>query len=134
MIYLVLQMALFLVLAALTGVVIGWWSNQIKNRTTPPVATKPVDEVAEEDIFAIKRRLDKCFDDNAQLRRDLKSSHKRMQKLSKSTKGGNTLGTDDVISADHLSDKIAVLMDDLQLRDDTISVLEKELEAARGAS
>lgn len=127
MIYLASQMALFLVLAALTGVIVGWWSNQLRNRATiASRVAEHVDEPTSEDIFAIKSRLDKCFDDNAKLRRDLKSSNNKLQKLSNSHGG-----TDGSASANHLSDKIVVLMDDLQLRDDTILVLEKELETAR---
>lgn len=127
MIYLASQMALFLVLAALTGLIVGWWSNQLRNRATiAPRVTEHVDEPTSEDIFAIKNRLDKCFDDNAKLRRDLKKTNNQLQKNSNSHEEA-----DGSSSVDHLSDKIVVLMDDLQLRDDTILVLEKELEAAR---
>ena len=130
MIYLASQMALFLVLAALTGVIIGWWSNSLRNRTTDATQiAEHVDEPTEEDIFAIKKRLDKCFDDNAKLRRDLKDNNKHVKILSK-----KQTDIDGSVSIDHLNDKIVVLMDDLQMRDDTILVLERELEAARKGS
>lgn len=119
MVYLLSQMALFLILAALAGMGVGWWSNQLRSR--PSVINEPnVD-----DMFAIKRRLDACFDDNAKLRRNLKSSDSKLLKLSKKA------GANDSASGSRLTDKVSVLMDDLQLRDDTITALEKELELAR---
>ncbi len=121
MIYLVLHMALYLILAALAGVGIGWWFNQIRNNS------HVIEELDEEDLFAIKHRLDKCFDDNAKLRRDLKSSNHHSQKIAKGN-GSNTS------SRENLKEKLQVLMDDLQLRDDTILVLERELEITRNSS
>lgn len=130
MIYLASQMALFLVLAALTGVIVGWWSNRLRNRATVATQTvEHVDEPTEEDVFAIKKRLDKCFDDNAKLRRDLKANNQQVEVLSKKQEN-----IDGSVSVDHLNDKIVVLMDDLQMRDDTILVLERELEATRKGS
>ncbi|MEE9351176.1 MAG: hypothetical protein V3U78_02855 [Thiotrichaceae bacterium] len=120
MIYLALQMALYLILAALAGVGIGWWSNQLRNRSHS-VETS----IEEEDVFAIKNRLDTCFDDNAKLRRELKSNKNQLQKHTK-----DKISVENSAS-DSLREKIEVLMDDLQLRDDTISVLERELEVAR---
>ncbi len=122
MIYLALQMALYLILAALAGVGIGWWSNQLRNRSH---SVEPL--IEEEDVFAIKNRLDKCFDDNAKLRRDIKSNNSQSQKR---TQGDASVQNN---SSDSLREKIEVLMDDLQLRDDTISVLERELEVARNS-
>ncbi len=122
MIYLVLHMAIYLILAALAGVGIGWWFNQMRNNSPA------IEELDEEDVFAIKHRLDKCFDDNAKLRRELKSSNHHLQQTAKNIDSDNTS------SPETLKEKIKVLMDDLQLRDDTISVLERELETTRNTS
>jgi len=121
MIYLVSQMALYLILAALAGVGLGWWSNHLRNK--PQITEWSVSE--DEDNFTLKSRLDKCFDDNAKLRRDLNSGNLQLKKMSKGNHSDNTR------SSDSLVEKIKVLMDDLQLRDDTILVLEKELERSR---
>jgi hypothetical protein len=124
MIYLALEMAVFLILAALAGLIIGWWANHLRTSSNNK---NDDEEFVEEDIYAIKNRLDNCFDDNAQLRRKLKSSNHKLEKLSKNK---NIEGLPSVTG---LNDKIDVLMEDLQIRDDTILALEKELEAVRGA-
>ncbi len=123
--YLVLQMALYLILAALAGVGVGWWFNHLRNRSQA-VELQTIQSIDEnEDAFSIKNRLDKCFDDNAQLRRELKLSNEQLQKMSKSNI------PEPAGSKNTLLEKIQVLMDDLQLRDDTILALEKELEMSR---
>jgi len=122
MIYLVSQMALYLILAALAGAGFGWWSNHLRNK--PQVTELLVSE--DEDDFTIKNRLDQCFDDNTKLRRELKLSNLQLQKMNSKGNHSDNLG-----SNDSLVEKVKVLMDDLQLRDDTILVLEKELEVSR---
>ena len=121
MIYLALEMAVFLILAALAGLVLGWWANYLRTKNNKV----NLEEFVEEDLFAIKNRLDQCFDDNTKLRRDLKSSNQKLEKVSK-PKSQN-----DSAPKSNLSDKIKVLMDDLQLRDDTILALEIELKSIR---
>ena len=121
MIYLALEMAVFLILAALAGLVLGWWANYLRTKNNKV----NLEEFVGEDLFAIKNRLDQCFDDNTKLRRDLKSSNQKLEKVSK-PKSQN-----DSAPKSNLSDKIKVLMDDLQLRDDTILALEIELKSIR---
>ncbi len=134
MFYLVSQMALFLVLAAIAGVGVGWWLYYLRYQpqfvdgnesASPGSREQQQDRQREDDIFAIKRRLDQCFDENAKLRRDLKSAQKA------SVHAGN--GSDTTTDA-ALQDKFKVLLEDLQLRDDTILALEKELERMRNSS
>ena len=119
MFYLAIHMALFLLAATLTGIGIGWWLNHLKGRNL-------YDASLENDTFSLKHRLDKCFDENALLRRNLKDADKKIRKLGKKPAQAKDGGSDD-----SLQEKLAVLMDDLQMRDDTIIALEKELAIAR---
>ena len=121
MLYLALQMAFLLVISTLIGVVVGWWINRLKQK---PVVECD-DTVRDEDLYALKSRLDKCFDDNAALRRDLKGKEARLDSSDIGTKSGSEE------SQVMLNNKVAALMDDLELRDDTITALEKELEVFR---
>ncbi len=121
MFYLVSQMALFLVLAAAAGVVAGWWLYRIHYRIHRISLSDGSAMTDSDDMFTVKRRLDNCFDDNTKLRRELKSARKQ---LSNHTAESVTDGTDE--------DRVKVLLDDLQLRDDTILALERELERVRG--
>ena len=122
MFYLIVQMALYLILATLAGVGIGWWINELRGK---PQTTEML--IEDDNLIAIKRRLDQCFDDNAKLRRDLKASK---QSSRKHFPGNETTGE---TSTETLNEKIKVLMDDLQLRDDTLSALERELEKVRNS-
>lgn len=125
MLYLASQMIVFLVLAALLGIATGWWLNHLRNQPQP-VSLTAKDDLAryetDNDIFTVKRRLDQCFDENARLRRELKSAKERL------TQSGNEQASADI---QELQGKIQVLLDDLQLRDDTIVALEQELERLR---
>ena len=117
MLYLALQMAFLLVISALIGVVVGWWVNRFKQK---PVVEFD-DTGRDEDLYALKNRLDKCFDDNAALRRDLKNKETQVASSDSQSENG------DEKSHGALKVELQALMDDLQLRDDTITALEKEL-------
>lgn len=122
MVYLAIQMAIFLIVAAAAGVITGWWANQLRTNWNAK------DEIDEKDVFAIKHRLDQCFDENAMLRRKLKKSESVVKR------SGRNGEVEDIGSNDALGEKVKVLMEDLQIRDDTIVALEKELEAVRSSS
>lgn len=120
MLYLATQMLLFLVAASLMGVIIGWWLAKLnKQEEVEPI-------LEDEDIYALKYRLDKCFDDNATLRNNLKQSHNKIDEISRE----QTVVAQSTDSS-FLQEKIDVLMEDLEMRDDTISALEKELERVK---
>lgn len=117
MLYLASQMIVFISLAVLFGLFVGWWFFRVYSNNQSYYN----EAVSNDDIVAVKHRLDNCFDENVILRRDLKSSRDKLSKLSEvddeSTQG----------SRSELNEKIKVLLEDLQMRDDTILVLEKQL-------
>ena len=119
MFFLVLQMAFLLVIALTIGVILGWWLNKLKTRQLIADANPTIDATQGQQ-FALKNQLNKCFEDNAVLRRELKTARENAEKAKIST-------TNDQHD-ENLQEKFNVLLDDLQLRDDTISALTKELQ------
>ncbi|MCK5897401.1 MAG: hypothetical protein KAG20_11375 [Cocleimonas sp.] len=133
MLYLAIQMAFLLLVSALTGVAIGWWAKKISQKDVIDTFEKSIVELddteIDDDIYALKNRLDKCFDENANLHRDAKAKEAELKQLnarSEHVKGGSSDA-----SSDALRDKLVALMDDLQLRDDTILALEREIGAMK---
>ena len=123
MFFLVLQMAFLLVIALLIGVILGWWLNKLKTRQLIADANPTIDATQGQQ-FALKNQLNKCFEDNAVLRRELKAARENAEKAKISTTNNQY--------DDNLQEKFNVLLDDLQLRDDTISALTKELQQYKG--
>ena len=113
-------MAFLLIISISIGVILGWWLNKLKTKQAIANAN-PTIEATQGEQFALKNQLNKCFEDNSVLRRELKAAKESLEKT-KSSK------TADCPEDSNLQEKINVLMDDLQLRDDTISALTKELE------
>lgn len=126
MFFLILQMAFLLIIALSIGVILGWWLSKLKTKQALVNAT-PTIEATRGEQFALKNQLNKCFDENATLRRELKSTKEDLAK-GKVTKGGIKQPDD------NLQEKFNVLMDDLQIRDDTISALNREIEKLKGSN
>ena len=113
-------MAFLLVIALSIGVILGWWLNKLKTRQSIANATPTLDATQGQQL-ALKNQLNKCFEDNATLRRELKAAEENLTKT--------VTPKVDKKSQDHtLQEKFNVLLDDLQLRDDTISSLTAELQ------
>ena len=126
-------MAFLLLVSALVGVVIGWWAKRVSQRPSMKESEKhsdiPDDFEINDDIYVLKNRLDKCFDENASLRRDVKVKETQLNRLN--ARSGQIDDRANDTSSEILLDKVTALMDDLQLRDDTILTLEKEIEAMK---
>ncbi len=127
MVFLILQMAFLLIIALSIGVILGWWLNKLKTKQAIADATPTIDATQGEQ-FALKRKLNKCLEESATLRRDLKTAKDNLkkEKISKNCE-------DSSIEVANLQEKFNVLMDDLQLRDDTISSLCQEIKQLKGA-
>ncbi|WP_162596599.1 hypothetical protein [Thiofilum flexile] len=121
------QITVFLVIATLGGVLLGWWGRGLRQPKLPgntlPLTTDP---------FEARFRLEQCHRDNADLRRDLKEKEDHLVKLRSQLDavGGNT---DLVVRLQATEDQVRALLQDLQWRDDTISALERELAQLRAA-
>lgn len=87
---------------------------------------------SETDPFGARSRLEQCHRDNAALRRDLRETEEQLEQMQKAkelTREGDMVGR---LQAAEV--RTQALLDDLQVRDDTIAVLEKELDALRTRS
>lgn len=126
MFYLITQIVFFLIIAVLTGMAIGWW---LHSKTQP--SKLPFDNDLSEDPFDARFRLEQCHRDNATLRRDLKESEEQLEKLQHRLE--HTEHTDDdVLERLETSEiRVQALLEDLQSRDDTIAILERELKDLR---
>ncbi len=125
MFYLTIQIALLLALAVVSGLAIGWWAG---NKTAQSHTLAP--ETAA-DPFDARFRLEQCHRENATLRRDLKEAEERAEKLTARLEN-STQPDDDVLERlETYEIRVQALLEDLQMRDDTIAVLENELEQMR---
>ena len=124
MLFLILQMAFLLIIALSIGVLLGWWLNKLKTKQAIANAT-PTIEATQGEQFALKNQLNKCFEEKIALNLELKSAREALNK-------GESNQTDDKKQDVNLKEKFNVLMDDLQIRDDTISCLCKEIKLLKG--
>jgi septal ring factor EnvC (AmiA/AmiB activator) len=115
MIYLIAQIALFLLLAVLSGVLVGWWFWGRKQCIEQPDNS--------EEIIEGKRRLDQCHNKNAKLSRDLKQCRDDLDKLSHQIEVGDKAEL--LCQLEDANAQIQALMEDVQMRDDMIIVLQK---------
>lgn len=134
MLYLAIQMAFLLLVSALVGVIIGWWAKRVSQPSREELEEALASDAMQtnDEIYTLKHKLDKCLDENASLRRDVKTKQTQLNRLN--TRYGQSAEDNDdsgTTSVDALYDKVKALMDDLQLRDDTILALEKEIEAMK---
>ncbi|MEZ5479981.1 MAG: hypothetical protein R3E95_21610 [Thiolinea sp.] len=88
------------------------------------------DNAAEDaDPFGARSRLEQCHRNNAELRRELQETQEQLELC---RRAGNLPADDEMLDRLRAAEaRVTALMDDLQLRDDTIAVLEKELEQLR---
>jgi len=133
MLYLAIQMAFLLLVSALIGVAIGWWAKRVSQPSIDTLEDSIVEldkteTEMDDDVYALKNRLDKCFDENASLHRDVKTKETQLRRLNTRSESE---GMPSDASSEALRDKVTALMDDLQLRDDTILALEKEIGAMK---
>jgi regulator of replication initiation timing len=124
MLFLILQMAFLLIIALSIGVILGWWLNKLRTKQAIANAT-PTIEATQGEQFALKNQLNKCFEEKITLNLKLKSVRETLSK-------GGTKPKDDKKQDINLQEKFNVLMDDLQIRDDTISSLCKEIKHLKG--
>ena len=127
MFFLILQMGFLLVIALTVGVILGWWLNKLKSKQAIADAT-PSFDASQGEQFALKSQLNKCLDESAILRRDLKAAEDNLAKGIPNKKSGSNKE-----DSNNLKEKFTVLMDDLQIRDDTISSLCLEIKKLKGA-
>ena len=124
MLYLTGEILLIVALAAFASLILGWWSRglmtDIQEENT---ASETVDP------FGARSRLEQCHRDNAELRRELKDAQEQFGQLQKSADLAQDKDIMDRLQT--AESRVAALMDDLQSRDDTIAVLETELEKLR---
>ena len=124
MLYLIGQIFLVVAFAAFAGLIFGWWSRGIA--TGGQQAVMPSENV---DPFGARARLEQCHRDNAGLRRELKDAQEQLEQLRKTA---DLTENDDVMDRLQTAEsRVHALMEDLQSRDDTIAVLENELEKLR---
>lgn len=130
MIYLMSQIAFILALAAVAGVGVGWW---VRGRVGDGGNVSGIKELPD-NPFDARFRLEQCHRDNSALRRELKEMEARAEKL-QSRMDTTEQADDDIMERLEASEiRVQALLEDLQMRDDTIEVLEKELEALRSNS
>lgn len=126
MLYLTGQIFLIVMLAALIGLALGWWSRALMKDMREESRINDEEEV---DPFGARARLEQCHRDNAELRRELKETQTQVEQLEQAS----SLARDDnAMERLQLAEaKATALMEDLQARDDTIAILEAELEKLR---
>lgn len=130
MFYLTMQILLVVILATLLGLGLGWWSRGLMADIRKEESNTNSEE--EIDPFAARARLEQCHNDNAGLRRDLKELEAQLENFERA-KHLNQEDSDllEQIKAAEL--RTEALMADIQQRDDTIAILESELEKLRPA-
>lgn len=126
MLYLTIQIAFLLTISSLIGLGIGWW---LCNKTTQTRSTRMPE--TSDNPFDARFRLEQCHRDNATLRRDLKEAEERTEKLQARLENSSQQESDVLERLEMYEIRVQALMDDLQMRDDTIAVLEHELEQIR---
>ena len=129
MFYLITQIIFILAIAIASGLGIGWW---IRGKTGP--VNGPVPDDSPEDPFDARFRLEQCHRDNAALRRELKDAGERVEKLQSRLGKATTVDNEVMERMERMEAcevRVQALLEDLQLRDDTISILERELETIR---
>jgi uncharacterized protein YoxC len=124
MLFLILEMAFLLIIALSIGVILGWWLSKLKAKQAIANAT-PTVEATQGEQLALKNQLNKCFDEKVALNLELKSAREALSKGKPSQVGNIKQDT-------NLQEKFNVLMDDLQIRDDTISSLCREIKELKG--
>ena len=126
MFYLVSQIALILAVAVLAGLGVGWWVRGLL-----PTGGRLSAKTLPDDPFDARFRLEQCHRDNATLRRDLKEAQELTEKLQTRIENSSQQDGDVLERLETYEIRVQALMEDLQMRDDTLAVLEHELEQIR---
>jgi len=115
MVYLIAQISLFILIATTLGVVLGWWFRGKQSTVDTRI------ELNEQDH---KRRLEQCRKEAAALRREAKAQQETIDRFSrhKTDIDENTIA----MELDNAQAKIKALLEELQLRDDTIAALQRD--------
>lgn len=129
MTYLVGQIFVIILLGTCLGLALGWWSRGLMLDDMPTESPLPSSNDTELDPFGARSRLEQCHRDNASLRRELNEANSQLEAYQKA--GELTQQGDMFEQLQEAEARIRALMDDLQARDDTIAVLEQELERGR---
>ncbi|MEZ5536468.1 MAG: hypothetical protein R3F02_12680 [Thiolinea sp.] len=127
MLYLTMQILLVIVIATLLGLFLGWWSRGLMADMQAEDGYTGGEEI---DPFGARSRLEQCHRDNAELRRDLKELEdqlEQMERVESLAREENDLV--EQLKAAEL--RAEALLEDIQARDDTIAILENELEQLR---
>lgn len=127
MLYLTMQILLVIVVATLLGLFLGWWSRGLMADIQPE---EGYTSAGEADPFGARSRLEQCHRDNAELRRDLKELEEQLEQMERV----ENLGREESALLEQLQAaelRAEALMEDIQARDDTIAILEGELEKLR---
>ncbi len=126
MFYLTGQILVIVLLATFAGLALGWWSRGL----TAEIREETSNENEEIDPFGARSRLEQCHRNNANLRRDLQDAQQQLEQLKRAGEMAQSEGN--LVAQLQASDaRISALLGDLQMRDDTIAVLERELEKLR---
>lgn len=117
MVYLITQISLFIFIAAGLGVILGWWFWGKKTPTSTSL---------DEESIEAKRKLEQCRRESAALRREAKAQQETIDRFSRQKVEIN----DESVSAqlESAQARINALLDEVQLRDDTIHALKKEIQ------
>lgn len=128
MFYLITQIAVVVAVAVIVGLFIGWWTrSQLPGGATGILSAKNLPD----DPFDARFRLEQCHRDNSTLRRDLKEAESKVEKLQARVDNTNNTSDDMLERMETAEIRTLALLEDLQLRDDTIAALEQELESLR---
>ncbi len=129
MFYLITQIAVVVALAVLVGLMIGWWTRgKLPGGAAGILSAKNLPD----DPFDARFRLEQCHRDNSILRRDLKEAESKLEKLQSRIDNTDHTNDDMLERMETAEIRMQALLDDLQVRDDTIAALERELESLRG--
>ena len=131
MFYLTMQIMLVIILASLLGLALGWWARGLMADIRKEQSYNDAGE-GEIDPFAARSRLEQCHNDNAGLRRDLKELEEQLENF-KRAEHLNQEDNDLIEQIKATELRAEALMDDIQARDDTIAILENELEKLRSS-
>lgn len=125
MFYLIGQIFIILLIATLLGLGLGWWSRGLMR----DLRDDSLAELGSADPFGARARLEQCHRDNANLRRELQESQQQLEQRLHVAQ--QTQDSDALSELQGANSMIKALLEDLQERDDTIAILERELEQHR---
>lgn len=128
MFYLITQIAVIVAIAVVAGLMIGWWTRgKLPGGASGILSVKTL----QNDPFDARFRLEQCHRDNSALRRELKEAESKVEKFQARIDNADNSDSDMLERLETAEIRSHALLEDLQLRDDTIAALERELESLR---